>query len=99
MAIKGLKNRASKNRAATTRPVKPVRPPCATPAALSIKLVTVLVPKAAHATVPTASESMAWRARGSLLSWMKPACSQTPMSVPTVSKTSMNRNTNTKGSI
>src|SRR4029453_8008680 len=52
IAIKGLKNNATRKSAATTKPVRPVRPPASTPAALSIKLVTVLVPSAAPATVP-----------------------------------------------
>ncbi len=64
-----------------------------------MKLVTVLVPRQAPATVPTASEIMACRARGSLLSRRKPACSHTPTSVPIVSNISMNRKTRTIGSI
>ena len=54
---------------------------------------------AAPATVPTASETIACFARGSLLSRMKPACSHTPINVPMASNVSMNRNTNTNGSI
>ena len=64
-----------------------------------MKLVTVLVPRAAPATVATASDTRACFARGSLLSLMKPACSQTPTSVPKVSNRSMNKKIRMKGII
>ena len=39
----GEKNRATRKRSPVVREVSPVRPPAATPAELSIKLVTVLI--------------------------------------------------------
>ena len=99
MAITGVKNNASTKRIAVTRAVSPVRPPCSTPAVLSMKLVTVLVPKAAPTTVPRASDRNAWLARGSLSSLMNPARSATPTRVPSVSNTTMKRKINTKGII
>ncbi len=92
MAMIGLKNSASRNSAATVSAVSPVRPPCSTPAALSMKLVTVLVPEAAPATVPTASETQR------LLGPRQPVVPDearparaTPISVPSVSNSTMNR--------
>ncbi len=99
MAIIGLKKSARRNKTAAVSAVKPVRPPCSTPAALSIKLVTVLVPKAAPATVPRASEIKARCARGRRLSLMNPACSATPIKVPNVSNSTMNRKTKINGSM
>jgi xanthine/uracil/vitamin C permease (AzgA family) len=60
---------------------------------LSIKLVTVLVPSAAPATLPIASGSMACFAGGNLLSRMNPACSHTQINVPIASNVSMKRKT------
>lgn len=42
--MSGLKNNVSPNKPATTAVVRPVRPPCATPAADSIYAVDGLVP-------------------------------------------------------
>ena len=87
------------NKTATVTAVSPVLPPCSTPAVLSMKLVTVLVPSAAPATVPTASASIASRARGSFPFSSNPACSPTPIRVPVVSNTSMKRNMRITGII
>ena len=59
----------------------------------------MLVPNAAPATVPIASETIACFARGNLLSRMNPACSHTPINVPMASNVSMNRKTKTNGNI
>ena len=56
---RGLKKSAMKKMRAVVTDVSPVRPPSATPAVLSTKLVMVDVPSAAPTTVPTASESSA----------------------------------------
>ena len=47
--------------------------------------------------VPSASVAIASRARGRRPSWRKPACSATPTSVPTVSKSPRKKSTNTAG--
>ena len=52
----GEMNRESANKTAETREVRPVRPPSATPEALSTNVVTVEVPHIAPTVVPTASE-------------------------------------------
>ena len=83
-------------RMAATREVSPVRPPSATPEALSTKVVTVEVPHIAPTVVPTASERRAPFMRGSLpsLSSMS-ALEATPISVPSVSNMSTNKNAKT----
>ena len=53
------KRRKRANRIPEVRAVRPVRPPSATPEALSTKVVTVEVPHMAPTVVPTASESRA----------------------------------------
>ena len=55
----GERRRESANRIPEVRAVRPVRPPSATPEALSTKVVTVEVPHMAPTVVPTASESSA----------------------------------------
>ena len=55
--------------------------------------VTVEVPSAAPATVPTASASSAPRARGSVPRRMNPACEPTATSVPTESNSARKKNT------
>ena len=86
---KGVKNKANKKRMAVTTEDKPVRPPAATPAELSTKLVTVEVPKAAPATVPIASAKKACFTLGMFPSLsVNFAWVATPTSVPTVSKIS-----------
>ena len=90
-------------RMAATREVSPVRPPSATPEALSTKVVTVEVPHIAPTVVPTASERRAPLIFGSLpsLSSMS-ALEATPINVPSVSNISTNRNANmmtTKSSV
>ena len=91
----GESRRESPNSTAATREVRPVRPPSATPEALSTKVVTVEVPHIAPTVVPTASERRAPFMRGSLpsLSSMS-ALEATPISVPSVSNMSTKRNAN-----
>ena len=55
METTGLKNIASRNRTETVMAVRPVRPPCSTPEALSMNDVTVVTPSTAPAEVATAS--------------------------------------------
>ena len=90
-------------RMAATREVSPVRPPSATPEALSTKVVTVEVPHIAPTVVPTASERRAPLMFGSLPSLSSiSALEATPISVPSVSNISTNRNANimtTKSSV
>ena len=88
-ATNGVKNRASRNRLPTVTAVSPVRPPSATPAALSTYVVVVLVPRAAPATVASESASSAPRTLGRLpVSSSMSALPATPTSVPAVSKRS-----------
>ena len=90
-------------RMAATREVSPVRPPSATPEALSTKVVTVEVPHIAPTVVPTASERRAPLMFGSLPSLSSiSALEATPINVPSVSNISTNRNANiltTKSSV
>ena len=90
-------------RMAAIREVSPVRPPSATPEALSTKVVTVEVPHIAPTVVPTASERRAPLMFGSLPSLSSiSALEATPISVPSVSNISTNRNANimtTKSSV
>ena len=64
-----------------------------------MKLVTVLVPQTAPTTEPAASDKKACRARGNWLSFISPVWSATATSVPSVSKTTMNRKIRMKGTI
>ena len=90
-------------RMAAIREVSPVRPPSATPEALSTKVVTVEVPHIAPTVVPTASERRAPLMFGSLPSLSSiSALEATPIRVPRVSNISTNRNANimtTKSSV
>jgi len=56
---RGARNRERTNIVAVERAVKPVRPPTATPEALSTYEVTVLVPRMAPKVVPSASANSA----------------------------------------
>ena len=90
-------------RMAATREVSPVRPPSATPEALSTKVVTVEEQHLAPTVVPTASERRAPLMFGSLPSLSSiSALEATPINVPSVSNISTNRNANimtTKSSV
>ena len=91
----GDKNRDNPNRIAATIPVRPVRPPSATPEALSTNVVTVEVPQRAPTEVPTASAIRAPRILGSFPSASSIfALDATPISVPSVSNMSTNKNAN-----
>ena len=91
----GESRRESPNSTAATREVRPVRPPSATPEALSTKVVTVEVPQTAPTVVPTASERSAPLIFGSLPSLSSiSALEATPIRVPSVSNISTNRNAN-----
>ena len=84
-----MKNIARRKSTATVSAVRPVRPPCSTPLALSTKVVTVEVPSTAPAVVPIASDMSAWLALGRRpFSSSMLARLETPTSVPTVSKKS-----------
>ena len=85
--------------AAVTMFARPVRPPAETPVELSMYAVTVDVPSTAPATVPIASASRAWRARGSVPSRSSPAWFATPTSVPTESNSASTKKTRMTGSI
>ena len=75
--------------------VRPVRPPSVTPDALSTKVVVVEVPKIAPTLVATASAIRAPLILGSLPSLSSiSALDATPISVPSVSNRSTNRNAN-----
>ena len=93
---KGAKNKERKNRIPVTSVVIPVRPPAATPDALSTKEVTVLVPNTAPTVVAMASDRNAC-----LLFLILPSASirlvlvQTAINVPAVSNKSMKMNVNT----
>ena len=99
----GDRNRDSPKKIAATTDVRPVLPPSATPEALSTKVVTVEVPHIAPTVVPTASERRAPLMFGSLPSLSSiSALEATPISVPSVSNISTNRNANimtTKSSV
>lgn len=82
----GLKNIETANSTATVKAVSPVLPPAATPAEDSINAVVGLVPKTAPTVVAVESASSAFRTFGSLLFFISPACSATPIIVPVVSK-------------
>lgn len=91
----GDKNRDTANKIAATIDVRPVRPPSATPEALSTNVVTVDVPQIAPTDVPTESARSAPLILGSFpfLSNMS-ALDATPIKVPSVSNISTNKNAN-----
>lgn len=83
------------NSTATVTAVSPVRPPSDTPAALSTKVVVVLVPNIAPIDVATASASNAPLIFGSFpFSSSMFAFVETPTNVPSVSNMSTKRNEN-----
>ena len=91
----GDRNRESANRMAATIAVRPVRPPSATPEALSTNVVTVEVPHNAPTDVPTESASNAPLIFGRLPSLFSiSALEATPIRVPSVSNISTNKNAN-----
>src|SRR5690606_831253 len=92
IAKSGEKNNAKMKNPAVTIDANPVRPPTATPEDDSTNEVVVDVPTTAPTTVEAASANNAFPARGSLLSFIKPACCATATSVPAVSKKSTNKN-------
>ena len=79
---------ARRKRIPTTTAINPVRPPTATPEALSMKLVVLEVPRTAPMTVALLSASSAFFRFGILPSRTRPPRSVTPMRVPAVSKRS-----------
>ena len=94
MAMKiGANSMEIRNSTAVTTAVRPVLPPSATPAEDSTNVVVVEVPRIAPAEVATASAISAGLIWGSLpsLSSILPLL-HTPISVPSVSKISTNRN-------
>ena len=96
----GENNNATAKQHATTNAVKPERPPCATPDALSTYVVVVDVPRHAPTVVAIASAIKASLKRLILpFSFTSFAFVQTPISVPTVSNISIKRNVNTTISI
>ena len=101
MAVnRGAKNMARAKHTATEKAVRPERPPCATPDALSTYVVTVLVPSKAPATVPTASAMKAWLSLFGLpFSSTMLALVVTPTRVPIVSNMSTNRKVKTTTSM
>src|SRR5690625_3974059 len=89
---RGEKNSANKKSPPVTTEANPVRPPTPTPAVDSTKDVVVDVPNTAPATVAVESANKAFPARGSLFSFINPACDATATRVPAVSKKSTNKN-------
>ncbi len=91
----GAKRIERAKRAAAVTAVRPVLPPAATPEADSTKVVVVEVPKTAPTEVATASAQSAPEMRGRRPSLSrKPPFSETPMSVPSVSKRSTKKKAN-----
>ena len=96
----GAKNSAIAKQIATVNDVRPVRPPSATPDALSTYVVVVLVPQIAPHTVATASAIRTFFTPGMVPSgFIALAFFDTPITVPIVSNISMKRNVNTTISI
>ena len=92
----GDRNKATRNKPAETKEVKPDLPPSAIPDADSAKVVMVEVPKTAPAVVPMASASRAPRIEGSLPSSSSiSALDAQPIKVPKVSNTSTKRKAKT----
>src|SRR5699024_8096286 len=91
----GEKNKVIKNSPATTRDVKPDLPPTATPEVDSTYALDVVAPTVAPTVVATASAVSAALALGSFPSFIKLACSATPIIVPVVSKMVTSKNANT----
>lgn len=86
----GARNKARKKNRAVTAEVNPERPPTATPAVLSITVVTVEVPNIAPIVVPMESANNAYFIRGIFpLESVNPAFMEVPNKVPKVSNISM----------
>src|SRR5699024_1712041 len=92
--ITGVKNMDRINSPATTMDVSPVLPPAVTPDVDSTYAVDGLVPNMDPTVVAVASANNADFALGSFPSFIKLACSATPISVPVVSKIVTNRKAN-----
>src|SRR5699024_10888814 len=93
--ITGGKNMDRINSPSTTMDVSPVLPPAVTPDVDSTYAVDGLVPNMDPTVVAVASANNADFALGSFPSFIKLACSATPISVPVVSKIVTNRKANT----
>ena len=92
----GDKNKAAKNKIPVVTLVKPVLPPSVIPEEDSTNVVIVDVPKIAPTVVPTASANSTPLILGSFPSLSNIfALEAHPMTVPSVSKTSTNKNANT----
>src|SRR5690625_10124 len=91
----GLKNKVIKNKIATTTVVRPVLPPTATPDVDSTYALDGVEPNVAPTVVATASAVNAAFARGKLPSFIKLACSATPIIVPVVSNIVTSKNAKT----
>ena len=89
MLASGVRKRHTKKQHATTRDVRPVLPPAATPDADSTNVVQVDVPRTAPVTVAMESHAMHWsRLIGSPFSSMRSAWEAVPYKVPIVSNIS-----------
>ena len=96
----GDRNRERPNKRAAVRLVSPVRPPSATPEALSTKVVVVEVPRTAPAAVPTASAMRAPLIFGSFpFSSSMPICCPSPRAVASVPKKSLTKKASTKANV
>src|SRR5690625_1125967 len=91
----GLKSKVIKNNIATTTVVNPVLPPTATPDVDSTYALEGVEPNDAPTVVATASAVNAAFARGNVPSFIKFACSATPIIVPVVSNIVTSKNANT----
>ena len=91
----GSRKRERRKRTATTKAVKPVRPPSTTPAEDSTNVVTVEVPNTAPTVVPTESAKRASLTLGIVPSGLiMSALVAHPIRVPTVSNISTKRKVN-----
>src|SRR5699024_9061559 len=93
--ITGEKKIAIANSPATTTEVNPVLPPAETPDVDSTYAVAGLVPNIDPTVVAVASANKADFALGNFPSFIKPACSATPIIVPVVSNIVTNKKANT----
>src|SRR5699024_2066349 len=91
-AIIGEKNNVTINKNATTTVVNPVRPPTDTPEVDSTYALDGVEPSEAPTVVAIASAVNTALARGNVSSFIKFACSATPLIVPVVSKIVTNNN-------
>src|SRR5699024_5232200 len=88
----GENNKVIKNKNATTKEVSPVRPPTATPDVDSTYALDGVDPNVAPTVVAIASAVSAAFALGNFPSFIKFACSATPIIVPVVSKIVTSKN-------